>query len=226
MSRRNVQTRAYVLGKAPRSLLRSALDLMLRFRRPQAELQPQRLYAYLDALWQRRDLPGDVLEIGCFRGGTTRIAYRFLQSIKSPKRYVAVDTFDGFVGPQFDHDRRHGTSERLRTGFSVNGVEAVRRSLNADGCEGVELVKGDVASLPDESWPASVAVCLIDVDLEIPTYAALSRVFDRLERGGIVLVDDCDPLNDYAGAVVGYRTFVGERQLPEEYFMGMGVVRS
>ena len=215
-----------MLGKAPRSLVQSALQLMLRFRRPQAELGPERLYAYLDALWRRRDLSGDVLEIGCFRGGTARIAYRFLQSIQSPKRYVAVDTFDGFVRRQFDHDTRHGTPEWLRTGFSVNGAGAVRRSLKADGCEGVELVKGDIAALPDAALPATVAVSLIDVDLEIPTYAALSRVFERLEPGGVILVDDCDPLNDYAGALVGYRNFVGERQLPEEYFMGMGVVRS
>jgi O-methyltransferase len=199
---------------------------MLQFRRPQTELQPARLYAYLDAIWQRRDVPGDLLEIGCFRGGTTCIAYRFLRSIQSTKRYVAMDTFDGFVGRQFEHDRRHGTPGWLRTGFSVNGVEAVRRSLKADGCEGVELVKGDIASVPDEALPASVAVCLIDVDLEIPTYAGLSRVFDRLHPGGVILVDDCDPLNDYAGALVGYRQFVSERALPEEFFMGMGVVRA
>ena len=207
-------------------MLQSALHLRLRLRRPQTELGPDRLYAYLDAIWERRDVPGDVLEIGCFRGGTTRIAYRFLQSIGSAKRYTAIDTFDGFVGRQFDHDRRHGTPARLRTGFSVNGAEAVRRSLEADGCDGVEIVKGDIATLPDSALPATVAVCLLDVDLEIPTHAGLSRVVDRLAPGGVILVDDCDPLSDYAGALAGYRRFADERSLPEEYFMTMGLVRA
>lgn len=211
--------------RAPRPVLRWALGLMLRLRPPQPELQPERLYAYLDAIWRRRDVAGDVLEIGCFRGGTTRLAYRFLRSIGCPKRYVALDTFDGFVGPQFEQDRRHGTPGRLRTGFSINDVEAVRRSLRADGCEDVEILRGDIAAIPDAALPASVAICLIDVDLAIPTYAGLSRVVDRLTPGGVVLVDDCDPQNEYAGALVGYRNFVRERKLPEEYFMRMGLVR-
>ena len=226
LSKRNVKRCAHVLDRAPRPLLRSALHLMLRFRRPETELGPDRLYAYLDALWQRRAVPGDVLEIGCFRGGTTRIAYRFLRSIQSPKRYVAMDTFHGFVSGQFEQDRRHGTPDRLSTGFSINGLEAVRRSLKADGCDGVELVKGDIATVADSALPTTVAVCLIDVDLEIPTYAGLSRVIGRLASGGVALVDDCDPANDFAGALVGYRRFVSEQSLPEEYFMGMGLVRA
>jgi len=198
---------------------------MLRLRQPQTELGPDRLYAYLDALWQRRDTPGDVLEVGCFRGGTTRIAYRFLQLTQSAKRYVAVDTFTGFVDRQFEHDRRHGTASRFKTGFSVNSSDMVRQSLESDGCGGVELIEGDITTLPDSTLPPKLAVCLIDVDLEIPTYGSLCRVAHRLEPGGIVLVDDCDPANDYAGALVGYRRFVTERDLPEEYFMTMGIVR-
>jgi O-methyltransferase len=211
---------------ARRLLRRSALRAVLQLRRPQPELRPDRLYAYLDALWARRDTPGDVLEVGCFRGGTTRVAYRFLQLTQSSKRYVAVDTFAGFVDRQFEHDRRHGTLDRFRTGFSVNSIDAVRQSLEANGCGGVELIEGDITTVPDSALPSRIAVCLIDVDLEIPTYGSLCRVAARLEPGGIVLVDDCDPTDDYAGALVGYRRFVSERDFPEEYFMAMGVVRS
>lgn len=95
---------------------RNALDAILRLRPPQPELGADRLYAFLDALWQRRDVPGDVLEIGCFRGGTTRIGFRFLQLTQPARLYVAVDTFAGFVGGQFEHDRRLGTAARFRTG--------------------------------------------------------------------------------------------------------------
>jgi hypothetical protein len=128
------------MGGPSRLLKRRALRSIVRLYQPQSELRPDRLYAYLDALWQRREIPGDVLEVGCFRGGTTRLAYRFLQAVQSSRRYVAVDTFAGFVDRQFEHDRRHGTSIRLKTGFSINGLEIVRRSLEIDGCGGVELI--------------------------------------------------------------------------------------
>ena len=195
-------------------------------RPPQPELGPERLYDFLDALWQRREIAGDVLEIGCFRGGTTRVAFRFLQATQPTRRYVAVDTFAGFVDGQFEHDRMHGTAARFRKGFSVNGLGAVRRSLEAEGLGAVRLVEGDIGDLPDSELPSVVAVCLLDVDLEIPTHRGLCRVADRLAPGGIVLVDDCDPGCDYPGALMGYRRFASEHDMPEEYFMTMGILRS
>ncbi len=203
---------------------RYALPALLRLRRPAPELRPDRLYAYLDALYQRRDVAGAVVEVGCFRGGTTRLAYRFLQEVHPSRRYVAVDTFAGFVDRHFEHDRALGTANRRATGFGLNQLGAVRRSLDADGCRSVELVEGDIATLPDGLLPRQVAVCLIDVDLEVPTYASLSRLVPRLAPGGIALVDDCDRGNDYPGALAGYRRFVGERSR-EEYVMDMGVAR-
>jgi O-methyltransferase len=196
------------------------------FVHPTPELRPDRLYVYLDALYRRREVPGAVVEVGCFRGGTTRLAYRFLQQVQPSRRYVAVDTFAGFADPQFEHDRRRGTPGRLRTGFGMNDIGgAVRRFLDADGCAGVELVRGDITTLRDSALPDTIAVCLLDVDLELPTYGGLSRAVARLAPGGVALVDDCDPGNDYPGALAGYRRFARERNRREEFFMGMGIVR-
>lgn len=166
-----------------------------------------------------------MLEVGCFRGGTTRVAYRFLQRTQPTRRYVAVDTFRGFVAAHFAADRVHGTPARLRRGFAVNDRDEVRRWLDARGCAGVELIEGDITALPDTALPEEVAVCLLDVDLELPTYHGLRRITPRLSREGVVLVDDCHPGDDYAGAGAAYRRFMAERDEPEEYFMGMGVVR-
>jgi SAM-dependent methyltransferase len=184
------------------------------------------MYALLDALWRRRESAGAVVEIGCFRGGTTRVAYDFLQAIQSPRQYVAIDTFAGFVDDQFQHDRSHGTLPRLRAGFAVNSFDVVRRSLNVAGCAGVDLIQGEITTLPDSMLPDLVAVSLIDVDLEIPTYAALRRIATRLTPDGLVLVDDCDKADEFRGASAGYRRFAAERGHAEEYFMGMGIIRS
>ena len=204
---------------------RYGLSALLRLRPPAPELRPDRLYAYLDALYRRREVSGAVVEVGCFRGGTTRVAYRFLQRVQPSRRYVAVDTFAGFVQGQFEHDRRHGTSSRLRTGFGINERDAVRRFLDGEGCAGVDLVEGDVSTLPDSALPETIAVCLLDVDLELPTCEALRRLVPRLASGGIALVDDCDAGNEYPGALRGYRRFAEESRRTEEYFMEMGIVR-
>ncbi len=194
--------------------------------KPVSSLQPERLYAYLDALWKRRELDGAVVEVGCWLGGTAAIASTMLERTGFPKRYVCVDTFEGFVPEQFDRDLAHGTPARYRTRFGANSAEVVRRLLAHYGCERVELVQGDIATVADDRLPDRVSVCLVDVDLEIPVYEALRRLYPRLVPGGAILVDDCPEGTEWAGSRVAYARFAAERALPELYFMDMGVVHA
>lgn len=189
-----------------------------------SELSGERLYAYLDALWQRRDLDGAVVEVGCFRGGTTRVACELLKRSGHPKPYFCVDTFEGFVPEQFQQDLRHGTSAALGGSFRINSPSFFAQLMEHYGCS-VHVVAGDVATVADEKLPNAISVSLLDVDLEVPVYEGLRRLFPRLVDGGAILVDDCEPDRGFPGARAGYRRFVTEAGLPEEYFMGMGLVR-
>jgi len=191
---------------------------------PASSLQPERLYLYLDALWQRRDLGGAVVEVGCWIGGTSAIACKMLRRTGHPHRYVAIDTFDGFVVEQFAHDEKLGTPSDARSMFDANSVRMVRGLLHHWESAEVELLQADIASLPIDQLPREIAVCLIDVDLEIPVYEALRRVVPRLVRGGIVLVDDCPQETTWRGARAGYSRFMAETGQDEHFFMGMGLL--
>lgn len=153
------------------------------------------------------------------------MAFRFAAEAGMLKEYVALDTFDGFVSEHFEHDLTHGTTPRTRTGFSRNSLQGVRQLLDSSGCEQVQLIKGDISQLPESQLPDRISVCLLDVDLDIPTYDGLSKVTPRLASGGLVLVDDCHPHNAFAGARAGYRRFAAEAGMAEDYFMNMGVLR-
>jgi O-methyltransferase len=192
--------------------------------RPVSALQPERLYAYMDAIWQRRDLDGAIVEVGAWLGGTAALVYRMLRNTGHEKRYVCVDTFAGFVPEQFAQDVGHGTSTQRSRDFAKNSRELVGRLMRHYGTEQVELVEGDIARVPDSALPDRVAVALVDVDLDVPVYEGLKRVQPRLVAGAIALVDDCGEGGDWQGARAGYKRFVDEHGLPERYFMGMGIV--
>ena len=147
---------------------------------PTSSLQPERLYAYLDALWQRRHLDGAIVEVGCWLGGTSAIASKMLIRTGHPHRYLAIDTFNGFVPEQFAHDQMLGVPANDRAMFDQNSPDMVRRLLDHWDAPGVELMRADIASLDSDRLPERIAVCLVDVDLEIPVYEALRRVFPRL----------------------------------------------
>jgi O-methyltransferase len=191
---------------------------------PTPVLQPERLYLYLDVLWHTRRLEGAVVEVGCYRGGTTLMASKFIERIGSPRPYLAIDTFAGFDAAQFEADAKHGTATSLRAAFSDNSLEHVRSSLDRHGGQHVQLLQGDIVNLPEAALPASISVALIDVDLDVPVYEGLRRLFPRLQRGGVMLVDDCPEHTAWAGARIGYLRFVKEHGLQERYVFGTGIV--
>lgn len=196
----------------------------LRYPNPVPELGADRLYLYLDALWRARALPGAVVEIGCFQCATSAWAFRFLQAIGTPRPYVCFDTFSGFPDEQFENDVRLGTKASHRAGFRANSPELVRQLLEQWKCQAIQLVQGDIVAMPATVLPDTIAVALIDVDLETPTLAALEKVYARLVPGGIILIDDCAENDLFRGARVAYRRFAQDHQLLEHYVFGMGCV--
>jgi O-methyltransferase len=92
------------------------------------------------------------------------------------------------------------------------------------GAPEVELLQADIASLSGDQLPEHIAVCLVDVDLEIPVYESLRRAYPRLESGGLVLVDDCPDSTSWIGARLGYSRFIREIGAVEQYRMGMGLL--
>ena len=196
------------------------------YRRPVPELGPDRLYLFLDVLVRTRALPGAVVEIGCFQCGTAAWAYRMLKALDVDRPYLCVDTFDGFVPSQFSADVMVGTASTHRRGFSGNSMAFVRRLLDRWQVPQIALMRGDVASVSPASLPEQIAAALVDVDLEQPTYAALEKIYPRLVSGGVILVDDCsdEVSNSFRGARIGYRRFVSDRGLPEQYRFGMGAI--
>jgi predicted O-methyltransferase YrrM len=193
------------------------------YRYPPFALAPERLYLFLHHLVQTKDVPGPVVEIGCNLGGTTIIAKQMMDRIGIRKRYICIDTFDGFVGNQYATDVALGTPQADRHMFSGNSRELVAKILAQHGCSGVDLIEGDVTALPDALLPPDCSLVLADVDLTEPTLVALRRFWPRLSAGGAILVDDCAERTSWK-ARIGYSRFCTEAGLPETYQYGMGLL--
>jgi len=204
-------------------LRRRALARWL-YRRPLSQLSPERLYLWSQALIETADVPGAVVEIGCASGGTSAHCDQLLRNIGARKRYVAIDTFNGFVPDQFDHDAERGTPEAVRHGFAASSRPLVQQILRQLGAPDVELIHGDIVSLAPDALPPRISAVLVDVDLSQPVYAALRKVWPLMAPGGTVLVDDCDLRTGFR-AREGFERFCAEHGLAERYAYGMGVLR-
>jgi O-methyltransferase len=142
-------------------------------------VDPLRCYELWQLVHQAAQLPGEILEVGVWRGGTGAILCR-----RAPhKRVYLADTFLGVVKAG-ENDRDYRSGEHADT--SLETVQGLLGSLNA--ANGRPLV----GIFPDDFDVKPEAYCFVHIDVDVYDSAAgvMAEVWPKLSRGGIVVFDD------------------------------------
>ena len=141
------------------------------------------------------------------------------------KPYYCIDTFSGFTKNHADVDIKLGMPKFCAQRFRRNSIENVRKNLQRWGVSHhVELIEADISEFSTEKLPENISICLMDVDLKVPTSSGLEKIYSRLHDNGVILIDDCKKGTAFIGADLGYKEFMQASDFDAKYFMGMGVV--
>jgi len=135
-------------------------------------------------------VPGDLIETGVWRGGTTIFMRAVLEAYDVHDRSVWVaDSFQGLPAPGSGDDPKQRFD--AEHGLAVS-LESVRANFERYGLldDQVKFVPGwfseTLPTLRDQTW----AVIRLDGDLYRSTYDALSALYPSLSPGGYLIVDD------------------------------------
>lgn len=154
-------------------------------------------------------LPGNIIECGVYRGGTTVLLARILSEHHLAKKIYALDSFGGFAGEIDDEIKRGLVVEAGRTAFRANSADYVRRKLAVlEVADRIEIVPGffeDTLSTIDDRF----CLALIDCDLEQSIAFCLEHLWDRVVDGGHVVVDDYANPGYPGAALAADRFFAG-----------------
>lgn len=195
------------------------------FHRYDYMFRPGDLAFLVGCLDATKGLDGGVVEIGCAGGHTTVFLCKHLDDQHDDREYHAIDTFGGFTAADVDVERRRGKDERqYRTVFRAYRKDWYERTVRDNGISRVLTHEADINEF-DVSTIGALSMCLIDVDLYRPVTAALEKVAPALVPGGMVIVDDCLPSNEYDGALQAYCEFVDARGVPREFHGKLGIIR-
>ncbi|GAB4170931.1 MAG: hypothetical protein OHK0024_07020 [Thalassobaculales bacterium] len=128
----------------------------------------------------RNQVPGQVAELGVFKGNTAKVIRRLLPD----RKLFLFDTFEGFA----EADTRADPSGANR-GHYACGLDAVQRYLGVD-----DKIIYCVGRFPETTHHVGederFAVVHLDCDLYTPTRAALEYFYPRMSPGGLIIIHD------------------------------------
>jgi len=177
---------------------------------------PQQLFLFCDSIKKTSELNGSIVEIGCAEGRSTVFVQKYMQSENIEKRYICIDTFSGFTKEDVNYEDklRNKNKKVLKTQFVANKRKWVDATLKYNGINNVELYEADINTFNfDDHKIDKISLCLVDVDLYLPVLSALNKIFDRMEKGGIIIVDDCRQDEYYDGALQAYNEFIESKNI-------------
>lgn len=184
----------------------------------------KRFLALYELYRQVANLPGDVVELGVYRGNSLMAFANFMEIRNMGDRHRRVIGFDNFKG--FGSlDAKDGAEKpefgKTSGGFGSRDFEAPLRDaiaiFDADRFipykPRILLVKGDIEeTVPrfvDGNPGTRIALLHFDADLYRPTLVALERLWPLVVPGGIVAFDE-----------YGIPPWEGESRAVDEFFAG------
>ncbi len=137
----------------------------------------------------KNEVPGDFIETGVWRGGTTIFMRALLNAygIKDRKVWVA-DSFEGLPVPKSEDDGW----DRSQVQFLKVSFEKVKSNFAKFGLldEQVEFLKGWFCDTLPNAPIQKLAILRLDGDMYSSTMDSLQSLYHKVSKGGYIIVDD------------------------------------
>lgn len=165
----------------------------------------------------KNNIDGAIVECGVWRGGSMMaIAKTLLASNDISRELYLYDTFEGMSEPtEDDMDFQNRTAETLLAEgdkntsviWAYSALEHVQKVMNSTAYpqQAIKYVKGKVEDTIPGTVPDKIALLRLDTDWYESTKHELIHLFPRLQKGGVLIIDD-------------YGFWKGSRKACDEYF--------
>lgn len=164
----------------------------------------QRLYSlYIATRYViENKIPGDVVECGVWKGGSSMLAALTMLSMENTDRNIHLyDTYQGMSEPtphdisDFEGDPRKTWEREKKDELNLwcySPLEDVQKNMFSTGYpkDKIFFIKGKVEDTIPQIIPKEISILRLDTDWYESTYHELSYLFPRLSINGVLIIDD------------------------------------
>jgi hypothetical protein len=185
----------------------------------------KRFLAHTNLFQQTLSVPGDIAELGVYRGLGLMTWANLLEAFCLGDRTKTVFGFDNWTG--FTQFSTEDGAEKKESGKTVGGFDPAdfkRELLNAIEIYDndrfvpwkprIKLIDGDITqSVPSflkENPGVRFSLVHFDCDLYEPTHAALNAIWPKVARGGVVIFDEYG-IHDWPGETAAVDQFLADK---------------
>lgn len=177
-----------------------------------------------------KGIEGDFAENGCWMGHSTYALATILQSSNFSNKFYIFDSFEGGLSDKTENDSNlrtdlNATEINKEKEIFSSSLESVKELLSPFPF--VEIHKGWIPEKFDRVEDRQFAYVHIDVDLYEPTRDCLNFFYPRLNKNGVIIIDDYG-LSQFGGCKKAVDEFLKTHQFShfiEEHLGGCIIIK-
>lgn len=132
-----------------------------------------------------KDLEGDVVELGCYVGESSKYLRITLDELSSNKKLYVYDSFSGLPELSKWEENTGWQPNTLKTSEEVLISNFQKNNLTPP-----IIYKSWFKDIPDEKLPEKISLAFLDGDFYDSIYDSLNKVYERIVPGGYILIHD------------------------------------
>lgn len=138
----------------------------------------------------QNDIPGDIVEFGCYIGTTSLFIRRLLDQSQepTPRSFHVYDSFEGL--PEKAQADKNAAGIDFVAGKLYVSKKEYLKQFHTARLEPPIIHRGWFDTLQDKDVPDDIAFAFLDGDFYASILTSLRLVWPRMHAGGIIVIDD------------------------------------
>lgn len=133
-------------------------------------------------------IQGDVVEFGCYEGTTALFEQRLIDALKTDKKLWLYDSFEGL--PEKAEEDESVFGELFTAGALKASKARLERNFHKAGLELPHIKRAWFWELEPSDLPENICFAFLDGDFYESIIDSLKLVWQKLSKGGVIIVDD------------------------------------